>query len=171
MNVSLWMNVFYEWLNDLLNELVDVCFFYWVRITVLLKNCMNSMFLMNALPDQPINQPTDWPTNGQSLLKRCEDASKNTKHKHKHKHEHKHKHRHKQKFHKPFFSCNFQSLWTAFTRRFQRTNKPLTWWTQDWLSTLHTRFCFAVNAESTSFYRLTSVEETKTTARFLRSSK
>ena len=43
----------------LLNELVDVCFFYWFRTTFLLKKCMNSTFLMNALPDQPTDQPTD----------------------------------------------------------------------------------------------------------------
>ena len=50
------MNVIYECVNDLMNELLDVCYFYWVRTTFLLKKCMILMFLMNALPT---NRPTD----------------------------------------------------------------------------------------------------------------
>ena len=49
-------------MNDLLNELLDVCFYYWIGTTFLLKKCMNSMFLMNALPDQPTDRPTNRPT-------------------------------------------------------------------------------------------------------------
>ena len=65
----LWMNVFYEWMffmnecffmNEWMNELLCVCYFYWVSTTFLLKNCMILMFLMNALL---IIRPTDWPTN------------------------------------------------------------------------------------------------------------
>ena len=52
-----------------MNELQDVCFFYQIRTTFLLKNCLILMFLMNALP-------TNRPTNGHSLSQRCEDASK-----------------------------------------------------------------------------------------------
>ena len=32
-----------------MNELLNVCYFYWVRPTFLLKKCMILMFLMNAL--------------------------------------------------------------------------------------------------------------------------
>ena len=46
-----------------MNELLDVCFFYWVRTTFLLKKCLILMFLMNALPtNQQTNQQTDRPT-------------------------------------------------------------------------------------------------------------
>ena len=55
----LWMNAIYEWMKNSLNELVDECFFCWVRTTFLLKKCMNSMSLMNALPDQPTDRQTD----------------------------------------------------------------------------------------------------------------
>ena len=33
----LWMNVVCEWINDRMNELLDVCFFYWIRTNFLLK--------------------------------------------------------------------------------------------------------------------------------------
>ena len=42
----LFMNVIYECLNDLMNELLNVCYFYWVRTTLLFKKCMIWMFLM-----------------------------------------------------------------------------------------------------------------------------
>ena len=43
-----------------MNELLNVCYFYWVRTTFLLKKCMILMILMNALPtDQQSDQPTD----------------------------------------------------------------------------------------------------------------
>ena len=47
-----------------MNEILDVCFFYWVRTNFLLKKCLILMILMNALQtnrptDQPTNQPTD----------------------------------------------------------------------------------------------------------------
>ena len=43
-----------------MNELLDVCFFYWVRTTFLLKKCLILMFLMNALTtDRPTDRPTD----------------------------------------------------------------------------------------------------------------
>ena len=59
MNVFLWINVICEWINDLMSELLDVFFFYWVRTTFLLKKCLLLMFLMNALQtDQPTDQRT-----------------------------------------------------------------------------------------------------------------
>ena len=33
----LWMNVICEWITDLMNELLNVFYFYWVRTTFLLK--------------------------------------------------------------------------------------------------------------------------------------
>ena len=43
-----------------MNELLEVCFFYWGKTTFLLKKCLILMFLMNALPTvQPTNGPTD----------------------------------------------------------------------------------------------------------------
>ena len=46
-----------------MNEVLTVCYFYWVRTTFLLKKCMILMFLMNALPtDRPTNQLPNQPT-------------------------------------------------------------------------------------------------------------
>ena len=44
-NFFLWMHVFfYEWINDSINELLNICYIYWVRTTLLLKKCMIFMF-------------------------------------------------------------------------------------------------------------------------------
>jgi len=58
------MNVIYEWMNDLMNELATGYYLYWSKTTV--EECM---FIMNALP-------TDRQTDQHSLIWRCEDASK-----------------------------------------------------------------------------------------------
>ena len=51
---------FYEWMNDLMNELFNVCYFYWVGTNFLMKKCKILMLFMNALQtDQPTDQLTD----------------------------------------------------------------------------------------------------------------
>ena len=70
----LWMNVICEWINDFMNKILDVCFFYWVRTTFLLKKGSILMILMNALPtDRPTNRPTNQPTD-QTIDRRTDKA-------------------------------------------------------------------------------------------------
>ena len=50
------MNVF------CLNEFLNVCYFYWVGLNILLKKCMILIFFLKVPTDRPTNQLTNQPT-------------------------------------------------------------------------------------------------------------
>ena len=54
----LWMNVVYEWMNDLMIDLFNVCYFYWVGSTFSFIRILRFLRLV-WWTDQQTNRPTD----------------------------------------------------------------------------------------------------------------